>query len=142
MFPATTTTASPSPPPPQPPNLSLRPSSLLFSDLSHLPPYSPATLSLHCNLYFTPLLPIAIKAASKSRCFAKPTAEDQLSDSDTRDVAGDIDFEERDSSGDVKVGHFSGDNVSKSNSNSNANANASPPSDFLSLGIPEPVYQV
>ena len=70
---------------------------------------------------------------SKSRCFAESTAEDQLSDSEAR-VAGDIDVEEKDKSSDVKIDHFSVSNISKTNN--------SPSSDLLSLGIPEPVYQV
>ncbi|XP_057541352.1 magnesium transporter MRS2-11, chloroplastic isoform X2 [Amaranthus tricolor] len=129
-----------SPPPTITPssNLFLRPpslSSLLFSDLLLRPPCSPpsSTLSLHRNFYFAPLPAIAVKVVSKSRCFAESTAEDQLSDSEAR-VAGDIDVEEKDKSSDVKIDHFSVSNISKTNN--------SPSSDLLSLGIPEPVYQV
>ncbi|CAO2814610.1 unnamed protein product [Amaranthus hypochondriacus] len=129
-----------SPPPTITPssNLFLRPpslSSLLFSDLLLRPPCSPpsSTLSLHRNFYLAPLPAIAVKVVSKSRCFAKSTAEDQRSDSEARD-AGDIDFEEKDKLSDVKIDHFSGNDIPKTNN--------SPSSDLLSLGIPEPVYQV
>lgn len=66
----------------------------------------------------------------KSRCSAKSTAEDQLSDSETLD-AGDIEFEEKDNASNGKIDHFSGNNVPKANTFS--------PS---TLGIPEPVYKV
>lgn len=130
MFSATTTAAPPSLPshlfysPPPPP----------LSALLLCPPCSPAipSLSLHrnFNFNFAPLLPIAVKAALKSRCSAKSTAEDQLSDSETLD-AGDIEFEEKDNASNGKIDHFSGNNVPKANTFS--------PS---TLGIPEPVYKV
>lgn len=129
MIPATTTPA------PLSSHLFIRPpslSSFLFSDLLLRPPCSsPNLLSSHHNFYFRNLLPINLR--SNSRCFVKSTAEDQISDSETRD-SGDIQFEETNDPNYDKIDHYSGNNLPK--------ANTSPPSDLLSLGIPEPVYQV
>ncbi|KAL2937528.1 Magnesium transporter MRS2-A chloroplastic [Bienertia sinuspersici] len=130
MFPSTTA--------PPPSHLLLSPPSsplsLICYDFLLRPPLLPATssLSLPHNFYLTPFL----KVASKSRCFAKSTAEDQLRDSKTRDD-DDADFEAKDDS--------SSNNLSDRYSGSNNNNHHLPKSntpDLLSLGIPEPVYQV
>ncbi|XP_021732848.1 magnesium transporter MRS2-11, chloroplastic-like isoform X2 [Chenopodium quinoa] len=123
MFPATTTSSPP------PHSLFSIPPSHLFSDLLLLrPPCStPPSLSLHRNFN----LSVAVKYTPKSRCFAKSTAEDQISDSETRDDSSVVDFDEREIASNVKVDHYSGNDVPK--------VNSPPPSP---LGIPEPVYQV
>ncbi|XP_021767395.1 magnesium transporter MRS2-11, chloroplastic-like [Chenopodium quinoa] len=130
MFPATTTSSPPSLPPH---SLFSPPPSHLFSDLLLLrPPCSTPSLSLSLHRNFN--LALAVKSTPKSRCFAKSTAEDQISDSETRDGSGVVDFDDREIAGNVKVEHYSasGNDVPKVNS-------SPPPSP---LGIPEPVYQV
>lgn len=119
--------------PPCPSSQSL--SSLLFSDLLLRRPCSPApaTLSLHQSNYcLVSLLPIAVKLASRTTCFAKPTAEDQLSDSETRG-SNEVDYE--------KVENQNG-RISQNSDNGAARGSVSSASDLLSLGIPKPVYQV
>lgn len=108
-------------------------SSLLFSDLLLRPSCSPATLSLHRHYCFSSLLPVAFKTSSKTKCFVNSTAEDQLSDSETRG-SDEIDFEEVTNQNGAKIVQDSENNLPRSN--------ASVSSDLLSLGIPEPIYQV
>lgn len=110
-------------------------SALLFSDLLPRRPCSPAPASLslqRSNYCLVSLLPIAVKLASTTTCFAKPTAEDQLSDSETRG-SDEVDYEE--------VGNQNG-RISQNSDNGAARGSASSASDLLSLGIPKLVYQV
>lgn len=111
---------------PHPPSLPLSP--LIFSDilLRRRPcPPAPAILSLHRTFCVASLFPIALKfVSSRTKCFGDPTAEDQLSDSYDSASSAEIEFEERE------------------NRNGLPKGTTSPASDYLSLGIPEPVYQV
>jgi len=119
--------------PPSPSSHSL--SSLLFSELLLRRSCSPAAAALsiqRSNYCLVSLLPIAVKLASRTKCFAKPTAEDQLSDSETR--GGDeVNYEEVENQNGI---------ISQNSDNGVARGSASSASDLLSLGIPKPVYQV
>uniref|UniRef100_A0A7C9AIZ9 Uncharacterized protein n=1 Tax=Opuntia streptacantha TaxID=393608 RepID=A0A7C9AIZ9_OPUST len=117
--------------PPLPPALP----SLLFSDVLRRRPCSLAAevVSLHRAYCVASFLPIAIKVASRTKCFGKSAAEDQLSDLET--AGGDeFDFEDRENQ--------NGSIIAQDSENDLPKGSTSPVSDFLSLGIPEPVYQV
>ncbi|KAK9666205.1 hypothetical protein RND81_14G168200 [Saponaria officinalis] len=90
----------------------------LFSDLLYRLPCFPATFSISRNngLIFSSFLPVAVKAvAFRAKCLVNPAISD---------------FEERENRSDGKVVVDSDNDLPKQSS------------DLLSLGIPEPVYQV
>ncbi|GAB4859709.1 hypothetical protein Ancab_011188 [Ancistrocladus abbreviatus] len=118
-----------------------RPSSslLLFDALTglhQLPPapacHSPLlSLQLRHQHQHSSLFSFTIKTWRRSKCFAESTVEDQLSDSETR--GGEIAEEERD--GDERKNAVV-------NSDQSRRSTTSSSADLLSLGIPEPVYEV
>lgn len=136
MLPATT-------PPTPPSNLFLSPqspsnslSSLLFSDLLLRSPCSPAPANLSLSRHCFPVIAVKV-SASRTRCFAagSTAAEDQLKNDSDLQVSSEIEYEEVETRNGAKIAQDVPEN-------SLPRASGSASSDLLSLGIPEPVYQV